>query len=462
MNHRGDAGIEAPRSRLLLRHWATVLLLLSVLVRTLNVEAASLTVGWIGPTTNADGTPLTDLAGYRIYLGTGVAPPCPDASFGEVPSTSAAPTTGETVAYQVAGLSADVTYVARISAVDLSGNESGCAGPVSGIARADLSVSPAGSVNVGSTAVGTAVDATFTVQNTTASSVAGTASVGAPFSIVSGNSFALPPGAAQAVIVRLLSSVVGTFASNVNFTANGDTVSRTVTGSATALTGATLAIMRSGTGTGTVTSTPTGITCGSDCTETVVAGTSVTLTAAAASGSTFSGWNGGGCSGTAACSVTLSGDTTVTATFNTSSNPNAPADIVLDNAAPGMQDPTGGRTFTGTWCLSKASNQFGPHSLRSCGTTGGDTYRWTPTVAVAGSYDVYVWIPKYSGRSTSVPIVVAHANGTTIRSFNEWKAPGSWVLHGRYTFNAGRAGYVQTSDDNGTALADAIRLVFVK
>src|SRR6185369_6722637 len=115
----------------------------------------------------------------------------------------------------VAGLTADVTYVTRISAVDLSGNESGCAGPVSGVARADLSVSPAGSVNVGSTAVGTAVDATFTVQNTTASSVAGTASVGAPFSIVSGNSFALPPGAAQAVIVRLLSNAVGTFASNV-------------------------------------------------------------------------------------------------------------------------------------------------------------------------------------------------------------------------------------------------------
>jgi hypothetical protein len=145
-----------------------------------------------------------------------------------------------------------------------------------------------------------------------------------------------------------------------------------------------------------------------------------------------------------------------------SSVPNTSGDIVLDNAAPGVQDLAGGRTFTGKWCLSKATNQFGSNSLRSCGTAGGDTYRWTPMIAVAGTYDVYVWIPKYNGRSTSVPILVAHATGTTTRTFSEWKASGSWVLHGRYTFNAGTAGYVQTSNDNGDALADAIRFVPIR
>jgi hypothetical protein len=134
-------------------------------------------------------------------------------------------------------------------------------------------------------------------------------------------------------------------------------------------------------------------------------------------------------------------------------------DIVIDNAAPGTQDPTGGRTFTGTWCLSNATNQFGPSSLRSCGTAG-DTYRWTPTIPVTGTYDVYVWIPRYNAHSsTKVPILVAHASGTTTLTFNERKAPGSWVLHGRYTFNAGTAGYVQTSGQDGTALADAVRFV---
>lgn len=33
--------------------------------------SGGVTLSWEAPTTNADGTPLTDLAGYRIYYGTG-------------------------------------------------------------------------------------------------------------------------------------------------------------------------------------------------------------------------------------------------------------------------------------------------------------------------------------------------------------------------------------------------------
>ena len=78
----------------------------------------------------------------------------------------------------------------------------------------------------------------------------------------------------------------------------------------------TLTVSRAGTGSGTVTSSPAGINCGSDCTEAYNSGTSVTLTATAASGSTFAGWSGGGCSGTGNCSVTMDANKTVTATFN--------------------------------------------------------------------------------------------------------------------------------------------------
>jgi hypothetical protein len=154
------------------------------------------------------------------------------------------------------------------------------------------------------------------------------------------------------------------------------------------------------------------------------------------------------------------GGTSATLTFTVIA-PTTSGDIVIDNAAPGVQDPAAGRTFTGTWCLSNATNQFGSSSLRSCGSAA-DTYRWTPTIVVSGAYDVYVWIPKYNARATGVPILVAHANGTTLRTFNERKAPGGWVLHGRYTFNAGSAGYVQTTGDKETALADAVRFVPVK
>ena len=77
----------------------------------------------------------------------------------------------------------------------------------------------------------------------------------------------------------------------------------------------TLSINKSGTGSGNITSSPAGINCGSDCSETYNQGTSVTLTATPVSGSTFSGWSGGNCSGTGNCVVTMNNDLTVTATF---------------------------------------------------------------------------------------------------------------------------------------------------
>jgi len=68
-------------------------------------------------------------------------------------------------------------------------------------------------------------------------------------------------------------------------------------------------------GSGTVTSTPAGINCGTDCSEAYPSGASVSLQATPASGYIFSGWSGA-CSGTATtCTVTMSAAKSVTATF---------------------------------------------------------------------------------------------------------------------------------------------------
>ncbi len=134
------------------------------------------------------------------------------------------------------------------------------------------------------------------------------------------------------------------------------------------------------------------------------------------------------------------------------------AEIIIDNATLGRQDSPGGRTFTGKWCTSIATNRYGPSSFYSCGP-GIESYRWTPTIASAGSYDVYVWWAANLNRSTSVPITVVHTGGAARQSFNQRVAGGRWVLHGRYPLGVGKNAYVEVSDVGGQAGADAVRIV---
>jgi len=77
-----------------------------------------------------------------------------------------------------------------------------------------------------------------------------------------------------------------------------------------------LSVTKAGAGTGTVTSYPAGLDCGATCSVPFPIGTPVTLDAAPDPGYTFTGWSGGGCFGTGACSVTMSAAQSVTATFS--------------------------------------------------------------------------------------------------------------------------------------------------
>lgn len=76
-----------------------------------------------------------------------------------------------------------------------------------------------------------------------------------------------------------------------------------------------LRVAASGSGSGTIASTDSRISCGATCQATYQQGDLVALTARAAPGSTFTGWSGGGCNGTSSCQVTMNADTNVTATF---------------------------------------------------------------------------------------------------------------------------------------------------
>jgi hypothetical protein len=75
-----------------------------------------------------------------------------------------------------------------------------------------------------------------------------------------------------------------------------------------------LTVSRAGTGSGSIGSSPGGISCGDICVASFPHDGSVTLTATPASDSRFAGWSGD-CSGTGACTFTMSAPHTVQATF---------------------------------------------------------------------------------------------------------------------------------------------------
>ncbi len=98
-----------------------------------------------------------------------------------------------------------------------------------------------------------------------------------------------------------------------------------------------LTVGKGGTGAGTITSAPAGIGCGSTCSTTFIRGTSVTLTAIPAAGSTFTGWSGA-CTGTGACSMTAAKNVTATFALTTTTAPActlsaSPASITAGSSA---------------------------------------------------------------------------------------------------------------------------------
>jgi hypothetical protein len=76
----------------------------------------------------------------------------------------------------------------------------------------------------------------------------------------------------------------------------------------------TLTVEKSGNGSGSVTSEPAGVSCGSTCSHAFAPGSTVILTAAHAAGSLFVGWSGA-CSGTSTCVLTMNSPQTAVATF---------------------------------------------------------------------------------------------------------------------------------------------------
>ena len=130
---------EGLRSRCVRCVHAIGLMLVGILLVTRAGGAGVLTATWTAPIANTDGSPLTELALYRVYYSIFDAP-CPGSAFVEVVSPSAIPAANETNSFQLTGLTAGAVYTVSVTAVDANGNESACSDTANAVARDDSAV----------------------------------------------------------------------------------------------------------------------------------------------------------------------------------------------------------------------------------------------------------------------------------------------------------------------------------
>jgi hypothetical protein len=133
-------------------------------------------------------------------------------------------------------------------------------------------------------------------------------------------------------------------------------------------------------------------------------------------------------------------------------------DVIVDNA-----DPVG-VAITGGWVASTGTPGYWGRNylyddLAHKGTT---SVRFTPNLATAGAYAVYLrWRQSATTLAPDVPVDITHGGGTTRRVVNQQHHGGVWVPMGIFDFSAGTAGnlLVGTAKTHGYVIADAVRFL---
>ena len=152
-------------------------------------------------------------------------------------------------------------------------------------------------------------------------------------------------------------------------------------------------------GNGTVTSSPGGISCGTTCEADYPINTTVTLSAAPAAGSTFTGWSGAGCSGTGTCVVVMNANQTVTANF----------------AAPNTFTLTVSKNGAGVGTVTSSPAGIDCGATCGFGFTSGTSVTLTATPSAGSSFNGW----SGSGCSgTGTCVVVMSQNRSVTATFN--------------------------------------------
>jgi hypothetical protein len=181
----------------------------------------------------------------------------------------------------------------------------------------------------------------------------------------------------------------------------------------------TLSVAVTGGANGAVTSSPGGIDCGSSCTYAYPTGSDVTLTATPASGKSFTGW-GGACSGSATtCTVALSADRSVSATFGSGSG------------GGGGGGSTGGSSSSSASSSGSTSAPGTPRSLTAVPGDGKVALVWLPPASPGSSSDLTYEVTAQPGGATCVTttlscVITGLANGTTYTFSIRAKGSTGW------------------------------------
>ena len=205
-----------------------------------------------------------------------------------------------------------------------------------------------------------------------------------------------------------------------------------------------LTVVRSGAGAGTVTSGDAYVNCGTACVRTYFSGTAVTLAAAAAPGSVFTGWTGGGCSGTGACALSITAATQVTATFAVVMTPvitwSSPAPVVYGFPLTGAQ-LNAAASVAGTFVYSPplgAVLSAGPAQVLSVVFTPADAVNYTiaaksVTIDVTKAAPVIVWAnPHRIVRGTPLSVLQLNAAADVPGAFMYTPAAGAVLPAGHH------------------------------
>src|SRR5262249_56010082 len=98
-----ETAMPGKNTRSAVKRIAVCCLLSGVVLDTSPSTAGILDATWTAPTTNTDGSPLTDLASYRLYYGTSTSP-CPGSSSVQVASPTSSPGPNQTASLRLTGL----------------------------------------------------------------------------------------------------------------------------------------------------------------------------------------------------------------------------------------------------------------------------------------------------------------------------------------------------------------------